>query len=198
MSLWVVCPEGMSAVRQAGGNLPHGICMHGVRAPLRTHQCTRQLPPLRRQLWIKLTHSLKCFLLEKKATWTEMLGSGRQVSQELPSPPLQSARDRDPGSSVQPACRVKGNTAWERGGTASSERGWPHHLGRRLSSRHEERAPTMDIFWPFRDVGMGRARCHSLGPVTGGPGRIVSRGLEEGPQRARLQPESIPVLRCQC
>lgn len=40
-------------------------------------------------------------------------GVGRQVSQELPSPPLQSARDRDPGSSVQLACRVKGNTAWK-------------------------------------------------------------------------------------
>lgn len=125
-------------------------------------------------------------------------GVGRQVSQELPSPPLQSVRDRDPGSSVQLACRVKGNTAWEGSSTASSERGWPHHLGRRLSSRHEERAPTMGIFWPFRDVGMGRVRCHSLRPVTGGPGRIVSRGLEEGPQRARLRPESIPVLRYQC
>lgn len=35
--------------------------------PLLTHQCTRQFPPLRRQQWMKLIHSLKCFLLEKKA-----------------------------------------------------------------------------------------------------------------------------------
>lgn len=29
-------------------------------------QCTRQFPPLRRQQWMKLIHSLKCFLLQQR------------------------------------------------------------------------------------------------------------------------------------
>lgn len=51
---------------------------------LRTHQCTRQLPPLRRQEWIKWTHSLKCFLLEKKVTGKAVLW-GRSLRSLLPT-----------------------------------------------------------------------------------------------------------------
>lgn len=169
---------GLPAPGQAGGDLPHRIGMHS-----RTHQCTRQLPPLRRQEWIKWTHSLKCFLLEKKVTGKAVLGGG-QVSQELSPPHLQTARGPQPW--VLPAASVY--SEWGlclesgAGSIAGSHRGWPH-----LSSGYKEQG-----------LGCGEGEgAIFLGSATRGAGTVVSSGLEE-PQRARLQPESILSSRYRC
>lgn len=76
--------------------------------PFGTHQCTRQLPPLRRQQWIKLMHSLKCFLLEKKTTGEGVLGRGRSLRSCF-LPTYRQQGTENPRASVQPACMVTGS-----------------------------------------------------------------------------------------
>lgn len=155
--------------------------------PFRTHQCTRQLPPLRRQLWIKLMHSLKCFLLEKKATGKGVGGSTLRSCLLLT---YRHQGTENPRSLVWPACTTSGDIAPEGDSIAGRRRGWPHHLGRRLSSRREEQASTMGVFWLFKDMGVGRVRCHFSG-VCNWKIWNNSSGLGEEPQKVRLQSESI-------
>lgn len=170
---------GLSAPGQAGGDLPHRIGMHS-----RTHQCTRQLPPLRRQEWIKWTHSLKCFLLEKKVTGKAVLGGGRSLRSCL-LPTYRQQGVHNPGSSLQPACTVHSLGLCLESGAGSiagSHRGWPH-----LSSGYKEQG-----------LGCGEGEgAIFLGSATRGAGTVVSSGLEE-PQRTRLQPESILSSRYGC
>lgn len=137
--------------------MPHRIGVHVGRKPFRTHQCTRQLPPLRRQPWIKLTHSLKCFLLEKKATGKGMLGwGGRPLRSFLLF--LLTYRHQgteNPRFSAQSACAENRDAAQEGGSRAGRKRGWPHQL-----TKYEEQASNMAVFWPFKDRAVGSARCH--------------------------------------
>lgn len=95
-----------------------------------THQCTRQFPPLSRQQWMKLIHSLKCFLLEKKAieegvwggsprspflpTHGTSQGQGALAAQvsrwvQVCQAVMEAARQGGGRHSTEPPCRVLGS-----------------------------------------------------------------------------------------